>query len=196
MMLYLQNSICFQLSIFSSLVNRCKFTSGDILIQSFVSDFSLFWNHFLLKGLPLHTNSISNCWKYCMVSQDVCNVRWMLACSASLQLWSWFEGFLSYVIASQFFFFAFSMTCLVSASPYHPHGHASRPQPSPFTYGSSVAGGQYSSQQSLNSVFERDDPQDHYNAIVARQLMRSAHDPTYASITDSEFGNAKGITST
>ncbi|XP_053386052.1 tensin-3-like isoform X4 [Mercenaria mercenaria] len=79
----------------------------------------------------------------------------------------------------------------VSTSPYNLHGHATRPQQSPFNYGSSVASGQYSSQQSLNSVFEREDPKDHYNTIVSRQLMHSAHDPTYASITDNDFGNAK-----
>lgn len=54
----------------------------------------------------------------------------------------------------------------------------------------------YSSQHSLNSVFERDEPRSgppkDYNSIISRQLMRSANDPTYASINDSDFRDRRG----
>ena len=82
---------------------------------------------------------------------------------------------------------------VASTGPFSYYHQGSRPQtnPNPYTYGSSVTSGPgpYSSQQSLNSVFEREDPNS-YNSIINRQLMRSAADPTYASINDTATGNA------
>ncbi|KAL4217472.1 Tensin-3 [Mactra antiquata] len=82
----------------------------------------------------------------------------------------------------------------VATSQYHTQGYpAPRSQQSPFGFGSSTrSGGPYSSQQSLNSVFEREEAdRERYNTIVSRQLMHSAHDPTYASIPDQSLGNVK-----
>lgn len=88
-------------------------------------------------------------------------------------------------------FFCAFFICWHPVATSFPHNtqHGLRPQTSPFTYGSSVSSAQYSSQQSLNSVFEREDPNS-YNSIISRQLMRSAADPTYASINESAVGNA------
>lgn len=87
------------------------------------------------------------------------------------------------------------MPCLVTTTPYQHHGPTLRSQARPFR--GSIATAPYSSQQSLNSVFEHEDlSTQHYNEIVSRQLMHSADDSNYAYINEAETGpQAKGTLS-
>ncbi|XP_052813468.1 tensin-1-like isoform X3 [Mya arenaria] len=92
----------------------------------------------------------------------------------------------------------------LQSSPYGQQSSVYGPPSSGYSHTGSVSGiygppssvPHYSSQQSLNSVFEREEPQPQpakdYNTILSRQLMHSTNDPTYASINDSDVRNQRG----